>query len=168
MRFIKKALNTILKIVLIFIKFGTFMVVMMGGAYLLAPIGEVNSKDIDMSLFSNTPNDTLMLLLNSEYFSGYLFSVTIAFVCFMAYLFWQLHEVAVHKEQHNKGVHIQLVFALSLCGLFINKTWWVLAIIIAFTNWKYISGSLSQIIRSGLAANELSHKEPSHKEGAQS
>lgn len=155
MNIIKKTLTVISTILMILIKFVLFMVVMLGGAYLLAPIGSINSKDIEMSLFTNTPNETMMLLLNSEYFSGYLFAVTITFVCFVCYLFWQLHEIAVHKEQNNKSIHIQLVSALSLCGLFIHKAWWVFAVIIAFANWKYISASLSQIIRNGLRANDV-------------
>ena len=125
---------------------------MLGGAYLLAPLGTINSKDIDMSIFSNAPNDTMMVIFNSEYFSGYLFAVTISVVVFVVYLFWQLHEIAVHKAQQKNSTHIQLVFALSLCGLFLHKAWWVLAIIIAFANWKHISFSLSAIIKEGLAA----------------
>jgi hypothetical protein len=155
MEILRKTFRTLSIILMILTKFIGFMVVMLFGAYLLAPIGNINSKDIEMSLFTNTPNETMMLLLNSEYFSGYLFAVTITFVCFVCYLFWQLHEIAVHKEQNNKSIHIQLVSALSLCGLFIHKAWWVVAVIIAFANWKYISASLSQIIRNGLRTNDV-------------
>eukprot|EP00487_Bulimina_marginata_P008845 TRINITY_DN32094_c0_g1_i1.p1 TRINITY_DN32094_c0_g1~~TRINITY_DN32094_c0_g1_i1.p1 ORF type:complete len:134 (+),score=20.46 TRINITY_DN32094_c0_g1_i1:115-516(+) len=77
MNIIKKTLTVISTILMILIKFVLFMVVMLGGAYLLAPMGSINSKDIEMSLFTNTPNETMMLLLNSEYFSGYLFAVTL-------------------------------------------------------------------------------------------
>ncbi|MBR9728557.1 magnesium transporter [Shewanella intestini] len=136
-------------------KFSAFMGAMLLGAYLLAPLGEINSKDIDMSQFSNTPNDTMMMFFNNEFFSGYLFTVTIALVAFVLYLLWQVHEVAVHKAQQRKSVHIQLVFALSLCGLLLHKAWWVLAIIIAFANWAQIGQAISRVIGNGLYGDAL-------------
>ncbi len=47
----------------------------------------------------------VMVLFNSEYFSGYLFSVTIALVAFVAYLMWQLHEVAVHRAEEHRSAN---------------------------------------------------------------
>lgn len=157
MSFIQKLARIITTIIMVLIKFVLFMIVMLGGAYLLAPMGLINSKDIDMTLFTNTPNSTMMTIFNSEFFSGYLFTVTITFAVFVSYLLWQLHEVAVHKAQEKKSTHIQLVFALSLCGLFIHKAWWVLAIIIAFANWQHIGHSISVVIKNGftnLKSNE--------------
>lgn len=90
----------------------------------------------------------MMLIFNSEYFSGYLFSVTIALVVFVLYLLWTVHELAVHRAEEKRSSHVQLVFALSLCGLFIHKAWWVLAIIIAFANWAHIGESLSGVLRN--------------------
>jgi hypothetical protein len=46
-----------------------------------------------------------------------------------------------------------LVFALSLCGLFIDKAWWVLAIIISFTSWEHIGQWLSSIIHKNSDTN---------------
>ena len=40
----------------ILLKFSGFMLVMLGGAYLFAPMGIINSKNIDLSNFTNTPN----------------------------------------------------------------------------------------------------------------
>ena len=151
MKVLKSIVNVFITIFKVLLKFLAFMSVMLGGAYLLAPMGKVNSKDIDLSTFTNTPNETMMIIFNSEYFSGYLFAVTIALLLFVVYLFWELHEVAVHKAQEKKSAHIQLVFALSLCGLFLHKAWWVLAIIIAFTNWKYIGTSISSVIQNGFS-----------------
>lgn len=105
MRLLRTIISKIRIIFMVLVKFTCFMLVMLGGAYLLAPMGTINSKDIDMSIYSNTPNHTMMVLFNSEYFSGYLFAVTIALVGFVAYLLWELHEVAVHKA-HEKKVHI--------------------------------------------------------------
>ncbi|EKO3820771.1 magnesium transporter [Vibrio harveyi] len=154
MNVIKAIGRVIFAIFMVLLKFSLFMALMLGGAYLLAPMGTINSKDIDMSLFTNTPNDTIMVIFNSEYFSGYLFSVTIALALFVIYLLWQIHEVAVHRAQEKKSSHIQLVFALSLCGLFIHKAWWVLALIIAFANWEHIGSSLSNIIRNSRLASQ--------------
>ena len=149
MNIIKSIMNIIVTILKVLLKFISFMAVMFGGAYILAPMGAINSKNIDISTFTNAPNDTMMVIFNSEYFSGYLFSITIALVLFAVYLLWDLHEVAVHKAQEKKSSHIQLVFALSLCGLFLHKAWWVLAIIIAFANWEHIGASISGVIRDG-------------------
>ena len=148
MNLLKAMFRVIGIIAKILFKFSCFMLVMLAGAYLFAPMGIINSKNIDLSSFSNTPNDTMMLLFNSEYFSGYLFSVTIALVVFIAYILWDLHEIALHKAKEKKSSHIQLVFALSLCGLFIHKVWWVLAIIIAFANWEQLGASISNILRN--------------------
>lgn len=154
MNVIKAIGRVIFAIFMVLLKFSLFMALMLGGAYLLAPMGTINSKDIDMSLFTNTPNDTMMVIFNSEYFSGYLFSVTIALALFVIYLLWQIHEVAVHRAQEKKSSHIQLVFALSLCGLFLHKAWWVLALIIAFANWEHIGNSLSNIIRNSRLSSQ--------------
>ncbi len=93
---------------------------------------------------------SILVLLDSEFFMGVIFCVTISVIVYVLYLLWQLHEVAVHKAQKMSSAHTQIVFALSLCGLFIDKAWWVLAIIIAFTRWDIVSDSLSNIIRKGL------------------
>ncbi|WP_227006720.1 magnesium transporter [Shewanella donghaensis] len=157
MNVIKSIMRVIFTIFKVLLKFISFMAVMLGGAYILAPMGTINSKDIDLSLFTNTPNETMMVIFNSEYFSGYLFAVTIALALFVAYLLWELHEVAVHKAQEKKSSHIQLVFALSLCGLFLHKAWWVLAIIIAFANWEHIGASISSVIRDGFKSFKTSN-----------
>ncbi|MGR5133603.1 magnesium transporter [Vibrio alfacsensis] len=160
MNVIKAIGRVIYAILMVLIKFSLFMILMLFGAYLLAPIGTINSKDIDMNLFTNTPNDTMMVILNSEHFSGYLFSVTIALAIFILYLLWQIHEVAVHRAQEKRSSHIQLVFALSLCGLFLHKAWWVLALIIAFANWEHIGNSLSNIIRNSRLSPQTQPQTP--------
>jgi hypothetical protein len=75
--------------------------------------------------------------------------MTLSIGVYDLYLLWQLHEVAVHKAQQKSSAHTQIVFALSLCGLFIDKTWWVLAIIIAFTRWDIIGNGVVNILRKG-------------------
>ena len=36
---------------------------------------------------------------------------------------------------------------LALCGLFLNKTWWVVAIILAFTPWHEIGVQIARVFR---------------------
>lgn len=80
---------------------------------------------------------------------GFIFFVTVAILIYVVYLMWQLHEVAVHQAAKMSSAHTQIVFALSLCGLFIDKAWWVLAIIIAFARWDVLATEISNIIRNG-------------------
>ncbi|PME34175.1 magnesium transporter [Vibrio sp. 10N.286.55.E10] len=150
MNFIKLVFQKIWAIVMVLIKFCLFMAVMFAGAWALAPLGTIHSKDIDMSQFNNHPNEMMMNFFQMEYFSGYLFSVTIAVVLAGVYGMWQLHELGVHKAKEHKSAHVQIVFALSLCGLFISKTFWVIALVIALANWKHIGQSLSDVIRRGV------------------
>lgn len=115
---------------------------------LFALLSNVNGKHIPESYFSNgLPN--IIALFDSEFFMGFIFMVTLSVVVYVIYLLWQLHEIAVHKSEKVKSHQANVVFALSLCGLFLHKAWWVLAIIIAFTNWQAISTELSRIIRNG-------------------
>ncbi|WP_440145176.1 hypothetical protein ACS016_07335 [Aeromonas veronii] len=92
----------------------------------------------------------IMVLLDSESFMGVITVITLYVVLYLVYLLWQLHEIAVHRAKVSESVHITLVFALSLCGLFIDKTWWVLAVIIAFARWDVLSERMSHIIGHGI------------------
>ncbi len=121
--------------------------------YLSSKFGEIHGKDIPESYFSNG-YPSILGLLNSEIFMGLIFIVTLALACYVAYLLWQLHEVAVHRAEETSNPHLQLIFALSLCGLFIDKSWWVLAIILSFTSWEIIGTSLSNIIQKGIKGDQ--------------
>ncbi|PKQ80568.1 hypothetical protein CJP16_07215 [Aeromonas sobria] len=92
----------------------------------------------------------IMVLLDSELFMGVITVITLYVALYLVHLLWQLHEIAVHRAKLSESVHITLVFALSLCGLFIDKTWWVLAIIIAFARWDVLGERVSQIIGHGI------------------
>nr|WP_047049596.1 magnesium transporter [Vibrio mexicanus] len=131
------------------IRWAIYMGTLVGASILLSKLGTIHGKDLPEDYFSNG-YPTILKLLDSEVFMGFVFFVTIAIVVYVLYLLWQLHEVAVHKAQAMSSAHTQIVFALSLCGLFINKAWWVLAIIIAFTRWDVVSESISNIIRKGV------------------
>ncbi len=116
---------------------------------LLAGLGEIHGQDLPESYFS-AGYPSILGLLNSELFMAFIFVVTLAVVAYVLYLLWQLHEVAIHKAEANASPQIQLIFALSLSGLFIDKAWWVLALIIAFTSWSHIGDHISKIIRDGM------------------
>lgn len=125
---------------------GTTLFVLL--SYFFSLLSNVNGKEVSEDYYSNgVPN--IIGLLDSELFMGIIFMVTLAVVIYVLYLLWQLHEIAVHRSEKIKSHQANLVFALSLCGLFLHKGWWVLAIIIAFTNWQAIGYSLSEIIRNG-------------------
>ncbi|OBT13387.1 magnesium transporter [Vibrio sp. UCD-FRSSP16_10] len=112
-------------------------------------LSSIHGKTMPESEFVDG-NPSIINLLNSEIFMGLIFVVTLSIFAYVSYLLWQLHEVAVHESEHRKSAHTNIVFALSLCGLFISKTWWVLAIVIAFTRWDMIGNSLSRVIRRGV------------------
>ncbi|CAM3142275.1 magnesium transporter [Vibrio rarus] len=124
-----------------------------GASIALSYMGSIHGTDLPAEYFSNG-HSTIITLLDSEVFMGFIFFVTFSVVIYVLYLLWQLHEVAVHKASKMSSAHTQIVFALSLCGLFIDKTWWVLAIIIAFTRWDVIGQSVSKVIGNGLTHNK--------------
>lgn len=90
---------------------------------------------------------TIMPILNSEWFMGFVFAVTVGVFIYVLYLLWELHEIPVHKVQRENRLVIDLVFGLSLAGLFIDKKWWVLAIIVAFTPWRALAEGLGRAVR---------------------
>ncbi|MGR5177346.1 magnesium transporter [Vibrio parahaemolyticus] len=118
-------------------------------SYFFSLLSRVHGKELPEDYFSDGV-PTILGLLNSELFMGIIFVITVAIVVYVLYLLWCLHEVAVHRSQYMKSAHANLVFALSLCGLFIDKLWWVLALIIAFTDWQAIGRALSKVIHSGI------------------
>ena len=129
----------------------------LGGVILISKgfslLAAVYGKEIPESYFSGG-YPSILALLDSEFFMGIIFVITLALLVYVLYLFWQLHEVAVHKAEAMSSAHTQIVFALSLCGLFIDKTWWVLAIIIAFARWDLVSNRISKIINDGIKGNQ--------------
>ncbi len=119
----------------------------------LSLLGEIHGKDLPESYFSGG-YPPILTLLNSEMFMAFIFVITLSVVVYVLYLLWQLHEVAVHKAEKNASPQLQLVFALSLSGLFIDKAWWVLAIIITFTSWEQIGDWISDIIHNNKRAKK--------------
>ncbi|MCC4831900.1 MULTISPECIES: magnesium transporter [Shewanella] len=122
-------------------------------SYLFSLLTKIHGKSLPESYFANG-YPSILGLLDSELFMGFVFVVTIGIICYTLLLFWRLHEVAVHKAEAMSSAHTQIVFALSLCGLFIDKTWWVLAIIIAFGRWDVLANRLSSIISNGLKGDK--------------
>ncbi|PMG43284.1 magnesium transporter [Shewanella sp. 10N.286.52.B9] len=118
-------------------------------SYGFSLLTQIHGKQLPEGYFVNG-YPSILTLLDSEFFMGFVFVVTILIICYVLLLFWKLHEVAVHKSEAMSSAHTQIVFALSLCGLFIDKTWWVLAIIIAFGRWDVLSKRLSSIISNGI------------------
>lgn len=66
------------------------------------------------------------------------FFVMIGGIGLSIWLFWKLHEMPVHKaKQTNKYHKIELVTILTWIGFFIHWVW-VVAVIIAFTDFEEI------------------------------
>lgn len=143
-----KFIRIVKYIALFIIKAVIAISVLVGSSLALSKLGRIHGKSLPEEYFSGG-YPTILRLLDSEIFMGFVFFVTVALIVYVAYLLWQLHEVAVHKAAEMSSAHTQIVFALSLCGLFIDKTWWVLAIIIAFARWDVLANEISNIIRNG-------------------
>ncbi|MFA0086476.1 magnesium transporter [Vibrio sp. 10N.261.51.F12] len=139
------------------LRFCVKAIVVVGGflslSYAFSLLSTIHGQALPAEHFTNgEPN--IIGLLNSEIFMGMIFVITLSIIVYVLYLLWQLHEVAVHRSQYMQSAHANLVFALSLCGLFIDKLWWVLAIIIAFTNWEAVGKAVSRIINIGIHGNK--------------
>ncbi len=89
-------------------------------SYFFALLSTVHGKSLPESYFSDGV-PSILGLLNSELFMGIIFVITLSIIGYVLYLLWQLHEVAVHRSQYMRSAHANLVFALSLCGLFIDN-----------------------------------------------
>ncbi|MEZ8825108.1 magnesium transporter [Vibrio amylolyticus] len=131
------------------LKVSLFLSMAASGVLFFSSLSSIHGKEMDASEFTGG-NPTIINLLNSEIFMGIIFVVTLGIFAYVSYLLWQLHEIAVHESEHKNSAHTTLVFALSLCGLLINKVWWVLAIIIAFTRWDVVGNALSRVISNGV------------------
>ncbi|MGV2987871.1 magnesium transporter [Vibrio sp. E150_011] len=139
------------------LRFCVKAIVVVGGflslSYAFSLLSTIHGQTLPPEHFTNgEPN--IIGLLNSEIFMGMIFVITLSIIGYVLYLLWQLHEVAVHRSQYMQSAHANLVFALSLCGLFIDKLWWVLAIIIAFTNWEAVGKAISHVINIGIHGNK--------------
>lgn len=142
-------LNIIIKVLKKATKWSLGILSFLSLSYFFSLLSNVHGSDIPESYFrEGVP--PIIGLLDSAFFMGVIFVITLSVMIYVVYLLWQLHEVAVHRVDRIKSKQAKLVFALSLCGLFLHKAWWVLAVIIAFTDWVAITTTLSNIISSGL------------------
>ncbi len=146
--------NKIIAFAMWLIKAIVILAVLIGSSIGLSKLGTIHGKTLPESYFIDG-YPTILKLLDSEVFMGFVFFVTVAIIVYVLYLLWELHEIAVHKSAKMSSAHTQIVFALSLCGLFIDKTWWVLAIIIAFARWDVLAEAISSIIRNGRSVTNV-------------
>ncbi|GLS91172.1 hypothetical protein GCM10007916_22410 [Psychromonas marina] len=142
--FRKKIASGLLKTV----KLSIYLAVFIGFSVLISTLATIHGKQIPAEYFVDG-YPTILGLLDSEIFMGVIFVITLSIFAYLLWLLWELHEVAVHKAKAISSQQIQLVFALSLCGLFIHKAWWVVAVIIAFTRWDLLAQKVSEIIANG-------------------
>ncbi|HDY7969202.1 TPA: magnesium transporter, partial [Vibrio vulnificus] len=88
-RFVMGTLRFIFKALLVI---GTLV----GSSLALSKLGAIHGKDLPESYFSHG-YPSILRLLDSEIFMGFIFFVTVAVLIYVVYLFWRLHEVAVHR-----------------------------------------------------------------------
>lgn len=150
--------NKIIAFAMWLIKAIVILAVLIGSSIGLSKLGTIHGKTLPENYFIDG-YPTILKLLDSEVFMGFVFFVTVAIIAYVLYLLWELHEIAVHKSAKMSSAHTQIVFALSLCGLFIDKTWWVLAIIIAFARWDILAEGISSIIRNGRTVNSANKEQ---------
>ncbi|CAH7328041.1 Magnesium transporter [Vibrio chagasii] len=106
---------------------------------------EINGKDIPEEYFYSGGYPVPIALMDAEWFIGFASVLTLLMVVYLLKLAWELHEIAVHKAEKTMAAHVTLVSALTMLGLFIDNTWWILAIIIAFTNWSALGESIVRL-----------------------
>lgn len=136
--------------------FGVFV----AGTIGIGGLSEIHGKELPPEYFYGGASN-IMLLLNSELFMGFIFMVTLGLAALVLYLLWELHEVPLHKVQRENRIVIDLVFGLAMAGLILNKAWWVLALIVAFTPWRALGDALSGIISRGIHGDATaSHNQP--------
>ncbi len=78
------------------------------------------------------------------------FSVTLAVVFAAISTCMRRPWLGVHKAKSTKVHMYRLYFFLALWLIRINKTFWVIALVIALANWKHIGQSISDVIRRGI------------------
>ncbi len=136
--------------------FGVFV----AGTIGIGGLSEIHGKELPPEYFYGGASN-IMLLLNSELFMGFIFMVTLGLAALVLYLLWELHEVPLHKVQRENRIVIDLVFGLAMAGLILNKAWWVLALIVAFTPWRALGDAFSGIINRGIHGDATaSHNQP--------
>ncbi|MGR5119325.1 magnesium transporter [Vibrio astriarenae] len=108
---------------------------------------EINGKEIPEEYFYSGGYPAPIALMNAEWFIGFASVLTLLMIVYLLKLAWELHEIAVHKAEKTMAAHVTLVSALTMLGLFIDKTWWILAIIIAFTNWSALGESIIRLTK---------------------
>jgi len=108
-------------------------------------LSTIHSEGLPEDYFSAVP--AILPLLNAEWFMAFVFIATIATVIGVLFLLWRLHEVPVQQAERENQLLTKLIFGLALCGLFLHKAWWVVAIILAFTPWQDIGQRIALLFR---------------------
>lgn len=108
-------LGMIKAVILFIVKAVVVIGTLVGFSLLLSKLGKVHGKDLPEEYFLNG-YPTILRLLDSEIFMGFVFFVTVAIVVYVIYLLWQLHEVAVHMRCHLHTLKLFLPFLCVVCS----------------------------------------------------
>ena len=112
---------------------------------LFTQLSTIHSDVVPDEYFAAMPG--IMGILDAEWFMALVFVATLGSIVGGLLLLWHLHELPVHRAKRENQVLTRLIFVLALCGLFLNKTWWVVAIILAFTPWHEIGVQVARVFR---------------------
>lgn len=119
---------------------------------IFSSMSTIHGKDLPDDYFASVP--AILGLLNAEWFMGFVFVATVtAVIAFLLFL-WRLHKLPVYHARQEDQLLTKVIFGLALCGLFIDKTWWVVAIILAFTPWEEIGKRLARVFGRGAGQHE--------------
>ncbi|CAM4374372.1 MFS transporter [Vibrio agarivorans] len=90
--------------------------------------------------------------------------VLIVSICAVAFAFWKLHELPIHKAHASEHRQIGLITMLTWIG-FVWHWVWVLAIIVAFLDVEQAIIRVRDIWRHGIADSQHSSEETTVNKG---
>lgn len=119
--------------------------------WMVSHLCTIYSKEIVTEEYYQNGIPTILPLLNSEIFMSFVFVVTMGVYLIIAAILWHYHEIPLHRVEKANPMLMKVVFGLGLCGLLINKTFWVIAIVLAFMPWQWIGDHISHVIYRGVS-----------------
>ena len=118
----------------------------------------VYPKNNEPDYYTTEPAHLAMSILDSNIFMYIVLILTLLIVCGAIYGVFKLHHIPKNKWHKEYTMDIGLINILSLLG-WIWHSLWVVAIIIAFINWKSVESILIKFIQKALNKQDLDNIE---------
>ena len=109
----------------------------------------VYSQSNEPNYYNSEPSHIVMSILNSDIFMYIILIFTLTIVCGVIYGIIKLHHIPKNKWNQHYKTDIGLISILSLLG-WIWHSLWVVALIIAFINWKIVEDIIVKLIQKSL------------------